>query len=86
MNLERKVADLFNFDLHLYLHLLCDIKHVLFISGFKAAILMQTVRKYLVYEYVSIVEKTFRSGTRERCFAQPSINVILRGNEKKEAI
>jgi hypothetical protein len=54
----------------------------LFISGFKAAILMQTVRKYLVYEYVSIVEKTFRSGTRERCVAQRSINVILRGIEK----
>jgi len=31
MNLERKVADLFNFDLYLYLHLLCDIKHDLFI-------------------------------------------------------
>jgi len=43
---------------------------------------MQTVRKYLVYEYVSIVEKTFRSGTRETCVTQRSIYVILRGNEK----
>ena len=43
---------------------------------------MQTVRKYLVYEYVSIVEKTFRSGTRESCVTQRSIYVILRGNEK----
>jgi len=43
---------------------------------------MQTVRKYLVYEYVSIVEKTFRSGTRESCVTQRSIYVILRGNEE----
>ena len=54
----------------------------LFISGFKAVILMQTVRKYLVYEYVPIMEKTFRSGTRESCVAQRSIYVILRGNEE----
>jgi len=43
---------------------------------------MQTVRKYLVYEYVPIMEKTFRSGTRESCVAQRSIYVILRGNEE----
>jgi len=39
--------------------------------------MMQTVRKYLVYEYVPIMEKTFRSGTRESCVAQRSIYVIL---------
>jgi hypothetical protein len=43
---------------------------------------MQTVRKYLVYEYVPIMERTFRSGTRESCVAQRSIYVILRGNEE----
>jgi len=43
---------------------------------------MQTVRKYLVYEYVPIMIKTFRSGTRENCVAQRSIYVILRGNEE----
>jgi hypothetical protein len=43
---------------------------------------MQTVRKYLLYEYVPIVEKTFRSGARESCVAQRSIYVILRGNEE----
>jgi len=43
---------------------------------------MQTVRKYLVYEYVPIIEKTFRSSTRESCVAQLSIYVILRGNEQ----
>jgi len=43
---------------------------------------VQTVRKYLVYEYVPIMEKTFRSGTRESCVAQRSIYVILRRNEK----
>jgi len=42
---------------------------------------MQTVRKHLVYEYVPIMERTFRSGTRESCVAQRSIYVILRGNE-----
>ena len=42
---------------------------------------MQTVRKYLVYEYVPIMEKTFRSGTRESCVAQRSMYVILSGNE-----
>jgi len=44
--------------------------------------LIQTVRKYLVYEYVPIMERTFRSGTRESCVAQQSIYVILRGNEE----
>jgi len=43
--------------------------------------LMQTVRKYLVYEYVPIMERTFRSGTRQSCVPQRSIYVILRGNE-----
>ena len=43
---------------------------------------MQTVRKYLVYEYVPIVERTFRSGTRESCVSQQTIYVILRGNEE----
>jgi len=50
--------------------------------GFEATLLMQTVRKYLVYEYVPIMEKTFRSGTSESCVAQRSIYVILRGNEE----
>jgi len=43
---------------------------------------MQTVRKYLVYEYVPIMERTFRSGTRESCVAQRLIYVILRGDEE----
>jgi len=43
---------------------------------------MQTVRKYLVYEYVPIMEKTFKSGTRENCVVQRAIYVILRGNEE----
>jgi len=43
---------------------------------------MQTVRKYLVYEYVPIMERIFRSGTRESCVAQRSIYVILKGNEE----
>jgi hypothetical protein len=43
---------------------------------------MQTVRKYLVYEYLPIMEKTFRSGTRESCVAQRSIYIILSGNEE----
>jgi len=44
--------------------------------------LMQTVRRYLVYEYVPIMERTFRSGNRESCVVQRSIYVILRGNEE----
>ena len=43
---------------------------------------MQTLHKYLVYEYVPIMENTFRSGTRERCVARRSIYVILKGNEE----
>ena len=43
---------------------------------------MKTIRKYLVYEYVPIMEKTFRGGTRESCVAQRSIYVILSGNEE----
>jgi len=43
---------------------------------------MQTVRKYLVYEYVPVVERTFRSDNRENCVAHRSIYVILRENEE----
>jgi len=43
---------------------------------------MQTVRKYLMYEYVPVVEKTFRSGIRENCLAHRSVHVVLRGNEE----
>ena len=43
---------------------------------------MQTVRKYLVYEYVPVMVKTFRSDTRESCVAQRSVYVMLRGNEE----
>jgi len=43
---------------------------------------MKTVRKYLVYEYVPIMEMTFTSGIRESCVAQQTIYVILRGNEE----
>ena len=43
---------------------------------------MQTVRKYLECGYVPIVERAFRSDTRESCVAQRSIYVILRGNEE----
>jgi len=70
------------FNLHLIPpYIICNIKYNYCISGFEATILMQTVRKYLVYGYVPIVERTFRSGTRESCVAQRSIYVILRGNE-----
>jgi len=43
---------------------------------------MQTVRKFLLYEYVPIMEKTFRSNARASCVAQRSIYIILRGNEE----
>ena len=72
-------------DIKLHLipsYIIRNVKYNLCISGFEAAILMQTVRKHLVYEYVPIMEKTFRSGTRESCVAQRSIYVILRGNEE----
>ena len=59
-----------------------NIKYNFCISGFEATILMQTVRKYLAYEYVPIMEKTFRGDTRDSCVAQRSIYVILRGNEE----
>jgi hypothetical protein len=43
---------------------------------------MQTVRKFIVYVYVPIVENTFRNVTRENCVVQRSIHVMLRGNEE----
>ena len=43
---------------------------------------MQTVRNYLVHEYVPVMVKTFRSDIRESCVAQRSINFMLRGNEE----
>jgi len=60
---------------------MCKIKHYYCILGFEDAILMQTIRKYLVYGYVPIVERAFRSDTRESCVAQRSIYVIMSGNE-----
>jgi hypothetical protein len=59
-----------------------NIKYNQCISGFEDTIFIQTVRKYLVYEYVPIMGNTFRSGTRESCVAQQSIYVILGGNEE----
>jgi hypothetical protein len=44
--------------------------------------LIQTVRKYLVHEYVPIMERTFRGGTRKSCIAQQSIYIILSGKEE----
>ena len=44
--------------------------------------MIQTVRKYLVYGYIPVMVKTFRSDTRESCVAKRSIYVILRGNEE----
>jgi len=35
---------------------------------FETTILLQTVRKFLVCEYVPIMEKTFTSGTGESCY------------------
>ena len=52
------------------------------ISGFEATILIQTVRKFLVYEYVPVMVKNFINDTRESCVAQLSIYVILRENEE----
>jgi hypothetical protein len=46
---------------------------------------MQTVRKYILYEYVPVMEKTFGSGAKESCVAQQSIYVILRGNEETKS-
>jgi hypothetical protein len=52
------------------------------ITGIRSTILMKAFRKYLVYVYVPIMEKTFRSGSRENCVAQRSIYIILSGNEE----
>jgi hypothetical protein len=43
---------------------------------------MQKVRKYLVNEYMPILEKKFITGARESCAGKRSIYVILRGNEE----
>ncbi len=53
-----------------------------FFLGFEATKLMQTVRKYLVYEYVPIMVQNFRNVARESCVAQQSIYVMLSGNEE----
>ena len=58
-----------------------NIKQDLCTSDFEATILMQSLRKYLVYEYVPIMEKKFISGTTDSCVAQRSIYVILKGTE-----
>jgi hypothetical protein len=43
---------------------------------------MQQLRKYLILEYVPIMETTFRSGARESCVAQRALYVMLTGNEE----
>jgi hypothetical protein len=52
------------------------------ISGFGAAVLMQQLRKYLIDEYVPIMETIFKSGARESCVTQQSIYVMLTGKEE----
>jgi hypothetical protein len=60
-------------------------KYTYCISVFGAAVLMQQLRKYLILEYVPIMETTFRSGARESCVAQRSIYFMLTGNEEKRS-
>jgi hypothetical protein len=43
---------------------------------------MQTIRKYIIYQYVPVMKNILKSGTTESCVAQRSIYVILRGNEE----
>jgi hypothetical protein len=43
---------------------------------------MQKFRKNVIFEYVPIMEKTYRSGTRKSCVAQQSIYIMLTGNEE----
>jgi hypothetical protein len=45
-------------------------------------LLIEAVRKYLPYQYVPIMVKTFRIDNRESCRVQRSIYVILRGKEE----
>jgi hypothetical protein len=81
--LERKVSGIFKSNLHLNSSFnLYNWKCYSCFPGFSTTILIKAVRKYLVYEYVPTMETTFRSGNRERCVAQQSIYVILRGNEE----
>jgi len=80
---EREVSVMFKFNLHLnYSFNLYNWQCNSWFPGFATTILIKAVRKDLVYKYVPIMEKTFRSGTRESCIAQRSIYVILRGNEE----
>ncbi|GFG37233.1 hypothetical protein Cfor_00639, partial [Coptotermes formosanus] len=49
---------------------------------FGAAVLMQQIRKYLLYEYIPVMQKTFGTGTTERCVVQRAVYVLLSGNEE----
>ena len=51
-------------------------------AGFEATILMQAVRKYLVYGYVPVMVNAISRDTNEICRAQRSIYIMLRGNEE----
>jgi hypothetical protein len=69
----------------MYCKLVCrsnNLEYNEWISDFGATILLQRVRKHLLYEYVPVMERTFRSDTRQSCVAQLSIYVILKGNEE----
>lgn len=43
---------------------------------------MQKFRKYLVFEYIPVMEKTYISGTRGNCVAQRLIYIMLTGSEE----
>ena len=43
---------------------------------------MQKFRKYLVFEYIPVMEKTYISGTRGNCVAQRLIYIMLIGSEE----
>ncbi|XP_021923388.1 probable glutamate receptor [Zootermopsis nevadensis] len=49
-------------------------------QGFEAKILMQKIRKHLLYEYIPIMDTVFRTGVSRRCSTQRSIYVVLKGD------
>jgi hypothetical protein len=80
--LEWKVSGIFKSNLHLNSSFnLYNWKRNSCFPGFATTVLIKAVYKDVVYEYVPIIENTFRSGTTESCVAQRSIYVIMRGNE-----
>jgi hypothetical protein len=52
------------------------------VSGFETKVLIQEIRKILLYEYIPLMVTIFEIGAWERCSVQRPIYMLLRADEE----